>query len=124
MENLTTRFKKAGQEFHEQGARLLTGTHDVGKEFMTFVQDEAKGWGDYLRERYVELEKQGWELLRTERLQDQIRVRFDSLLAKITKRENGSATETPVEAAATTEPDTREVVVEDAVEEETVESAE
>ncbi len=117
METLGTRIKKSGKGIGEQSNRFLTDTREASKHFLTFVQDEAKDWSGYLRERYDHIESQGREMLRPEQPKDGIWVHIDNLVAKISRREDsedeGETEETEAEAGAD------EIVVEDAVDDET-----
>ena len=127
METFSARIKKSGKELGEQSNRLLSDTRDAGKHFVTFVQDEAKDWGGFLRERVQDIEQNGRKLLRPELPKDGIWVHVDNLVARIARRADPDHAETAAapepEAASTatqTTGDAGEIVVEDAVAESTV----
>jgi len=126
METFSARIKKSGKELGEQSNRLLSDTREAGKHFVSFVQDEAKEWGGFIRERYQDIEQNGRKLLRPELPKDGIWVHIDSLVARIARRADTEHTETTAapepDAAVSAERsvnDASEIVVEDAVGEST-----
>ena len=89
MENFGERIRKSGRGLSDHGLRVLARTEGASKELATFVQTEAKGWGDYLREQYKHLEGEGRGLLRKDIVKKPhaaIRARVDDLLKKVKGR--------------------------------------
>ena len=108
METISTKIKKSGRELGDHSLQLFTDTKVAGKSFVTFVQDEAKDWGEYLRLRYQHIEEQSRDLLKPENSpRDTIWVHLDSLIDKVTRRtqstEDENSEEPTVAASASTE---------------------
>lgn len=86
-EKLTDRIKKSGQGLSDHGLRVLAGADGASRELRTFVQDEAKGWGDYLKSQYKHLEAQGREVLKAGEgavgPRDAMKARVDALISKV-----------------------------------------
>lgn len=115
IETIGTKVRKSSKELGDHGLQFLTDTKQAGQSFVSFVQDEAKDWGEYLRHRYQTIEEQGRELIKTENPRDAIKVHLDSLIGKIKSRsattEEQVDEETPetTEAVAAAEATTEEV---------------
>lgn len=102
METLSSKIKKSGKDLSEHGSKFFTNTKTASKDFADFVQDEARDWGKYLKES---LDTQRKEFLNVKNNRENIKARFDSVIAKITRREETA--EKPQEETET-EPETSE----------------
>jgi hypothetical protein len=104
-EKLTDRIKKSGQGLSDHGLRVLAGADGAGRELRTFVQDEAKGWGEYLKSQYKHIEAQSREVLKAGEgaagHRDAMKARVDALITKV----KGWKAPADIAAEPPTEPD-------------------
>jgi hypothetical protein len=110
METISTKIKKSGKELGDHGVQFLTDTKVAGKSFVSFVQSEAKDWGEYLRQRYQHIEDQSRDLLKPENSpRDTIWVHLDSLIDKVTRRAQPTEDENSEEPAEAASASTEEI---------------
>jgi hypothetical protein len=97
METLGTKIKKSRKELGDHGLQLVTDTKVASKNFVSFMHEEAKDWGEYFKARYQNIEEHGLEALRPENPRDNIWAHLDGLIGKLSRHQKveEEADETP-----------------------------